>query len=84
MTEKSQAILNAKAHSMQQGANLITGIVYLARLHLVFCAVAFIWTAADGKVSETWKLGLPVTLLGAPALVNAKKLEEKGLQSIES
>ena len=68
MTEKSQAILNAKAHTMQHGTNLIGGAVYLCRFHLAFCAFCFIWTAAEGKIAQTWKLGLPVTLLGAPPL----------------
>ena len=68
-----QAQLNAKAHQVEEGFGLFFGLVILCRLHLGLCLCFFVPTLFQGKVPDTWKLGLPVTLLGLPGLVNLKK-----------
>ena len=68
-----QAQLNAKAHQVEEGAMLLFGAVVLCRIHLVLCMLIFIPTLFAGKVPGTWKLGLPVTLVGLPGLINMKK-----------
>ena len=72
-----QAQLNASAQTIEEGRNLVGGIVFLSRIHLGLCAIIFATCVAQGTVGATWKLGLPVTALGLPGLINFKKLSDK-------
>ena len=74
MTKNNQ--VDAKTIADGMDLYLARNFVLAARVWLGFCLICFIWTAAENKVSETWKLGLPVTLLGLPGLANIKKLED--------
>ena len=69
-----QAQLNAKAHQLEEGSMFLLGAVLLCRIHLVLCMLIFIPTLFQGRVPGTWKLGLPVTLVGLPGLINIKKM----------